>query len=69
MAIVPKDDEFDWIDFDGDDDCSDDCRGWNGKDYRCDCGSYRVCFECFYGGCGCDSEEMMDCSNAYAVTH
>ena len=36
------DDEF--VEFDGDDNCIDECRGWNGKDKRCDCGNRRLCW-------------------------
>lgn len=69
MAIVPKDEEYKWIEFDGDSECSNDCRGWNGIDNRCDCGNARVNFECLEGSCKCSDGKMIDCPNAYAVTN
>jgi hypothetical protein len=30
-----------WFEFDGNDNCEN-CRGWDGKDRRCDCGNRRV---------------------------
>ena len=30
-----------WFKFSGDDECVD-CKGWDGKSSRCDCGNYRV---------------------------
>lgn len=38
---APKD-KTQWIPFDGNEYCSDECRGWDGKSYRCDCGNRRV---------------------------
>ena len=32
-----------WIEFCGDDYCED-CKGWDGKSNRCDCGNRRVCW-------------------------
>ncbi|OME54104.1 hypothetical protein BSK59_16115 [Paenibacillus odorifer] len=71
MAIVPKDEEVNWIEFDDNDNCSSECRGWNGEDYRCDCGDRRVSFECLNdGSCICENkEQMIDCPNAYAVAN
>ena len=34
-----------FVSFDGDDGCED-CRGWDGKDNRCDCGNRRVYWAC-----------------------
>jgi hypothetical protein len=32
-----------FISFDGNDDCLD-CRGWDGRSGRCECGNRRVCW-------------------------
>jgi hypothetical protein len=38
----------DWIKFDGDDNCAETCRGWDGVSKRCECGNRRVSFdECY----------------------
>jgi hypothetical protein len=34
--------EAPWRPFGGDDECDASCRGWDGDDYRCDCGTRRV---------------------------
>lgn len=31
-----------WLDFENDDYCTDECRGWDGDSTRCDCGNRRV---------------------------
>lgn len=32
----------DFRSFDDDDNCDDDCRGWDGRTHRCDCGARRM---------------------------
>ena len=34
-----------FIQFQGDENCEDNCRGWNGKSNRCECGSHKVKWE------------------------
>lgn len=40
---IKRSDKF--IRFQGDENCEDDCRGWNGESNRCECGSHKVKWE------------------------
>jgi hypothetical protein len=59
-----------WIYFDGNDDCDEECLGWNGKDNRCCCGNVRVTWSCMESKCKCKNDhERYDCPNAYAEAY
>lgn len=56
-----------WFDFAGNDSCDGTCKGWDGLDSRCDCGSRRVYWECERDKCRCNKKDMLSCEYAYAV--
>lgn len=43
-----------WIEFADDNDCEDDCKGWDGVESRCDCGNRRV----YWTYDNCDFKDM-----------
>lgn len=54
-----------WYDFDGNDDCDESCRGWNGEDRRCDCGNRRVDWACLKNNCILEIKNCQECEHGY----
>lgn len=48
--------------FNGDDNCADDCCGWDGESHRCDCGNRRMTWT---EGCDTDYRNMYIYAEAY----
>lgn len=59
----------DWINFEGNDDCDETCRGWDGEGRRCECGNRRVGWECILDECNKEkgTEDCANCSYGYAT--
>ena len=45
LADIKMKEHGGWIEFNGDDYCEDECRGWDGINDRCDCDNIRVDWE------------------------
>jgi hypothetical protein len=55
-----------WYSFAGDDNCED-CRGWDGIEYRCDCGNRRVYWDCEKRTCECKTvDQKAECQHCFA---
>lgn len=48
-GVEPSDGE-EWHSFAGADDCDEECKGWDGESYRCQCGNRRVYWDTSEGG-------------------
>jgi hypothetical protein len=61
LAVEEKQKSKEYFDFDGHEDCSDSCQGWDGSSRRCECGNFRVDWEA-------GSSHTFDDPSIYQVT-
>lgn len=57
-----------WYEFDGNENCDESCRGWDGLSNRCDCGNRRVYWECMKSDCSCSTiPSTANCEHSFPM--